>query len=293
MPVSRLVATSLIVLGFVILALAATVLGLAPHGADGNCGVAIAAFIGQLAGLALVVIGFGASASQAWWGFALSSRNAYSLSKLQMSGWTVLVLGALFSAAEMRIFGYFRAVAHPLDITIPGELLAAMGISIFTTAATPAILALKATRTPTPDQEDAAARRLADQTNTTPDKIDNVGHVMVRTDRADARWSDIVSGDEVANAGTVDLSKVQQLLITVLLLGMYAGDMIRAIAQRDAFDALPMLSSYFIGLMAISHAGYLGYKAMPKAVPDGQPAPAPAPTAMPIMTGPAAAPPRR
>ena len=120
---------------------------------------------------ALIIIGFGALVSKTLWGFALSSRNAYSLSKMQMAGWTVLVLAALFTAAEIRIFGYFGAVkSPPLDITIPGELLAAMGIAIFTTAATPAVLALKASGTPTDSQADAAARRLADQTKTTPTK---------------------------------------------------------------------------------------------------------------------------
>ena len=122
---------------------------------------------------------------------------------------------------------------------------------------------------------------------TTPDKIDNVGHVMVRDDQSLARWSDIISGDEVANAGTVDLSKVQHLLITLLLLGTYAGMMFSAIAKRDNFDTLPPLSPDFVGLMAISHAGYLAYKAVPKPAPDGQQqAASPQTAALPSMIGP-------
>jgi hypothetical protein len=64
-------------------------------------------------------------------------------------------------------------------------------------------------------------------------------------------------------------SKVQQLLITLLLLGAYAGIMISAIVNKENFDALPSLSASFVGLLAISHAGYLTYKAMPKPAPDG------------------------
>jgi hypothetical protein len=294
MSVTRPLANTLIVLGFVILALAAAILGLAPHGANSSNGVGIAVFLGQLVAVAVIIVGFGALPSQTLWGFALSSRNAYSLSKLQMAGWTVLVLAALFTAAEIRIFGYFGAVKDPLQITIPGDLLAAMGISVFTTAATPAILALKSTGTPTGPQEDAAAQRLANQTKTTKDNIDNVGHVMVRADQTLARWSDIVSGDEVANAGTTDLSKVQQLLITLLLLGTYTGMVVSAIASRNVFDSLPLLSTYFVGLMAISHAGYLTYKAVPKPAPDSQQQPTPQQTAaLPAMVGPSAAPPRQ
>jgi hypothetical protein len=209
MSVTRQLATALIVLGFVLLGLAAAVLGLAPHGANSSGGVGVAVFFGQLIAITLFILGFGALPSQAMWGFALSSRNAYSLSKLQMAGWTVLVSAALFTAAEIRIFGYFGAVTDPLQIVIPGDLLAAMGISVFTTAGAPAILALKSTGAPTSSQEDAAAQRLANQIKTTKDNVDNVGHVMIRTDQTLARWSDIVSGDEVANAGTTDLSKVQ------------------------------------------------------------------------------------
>ena len=287
--------TALIVGGFVLLGLGVAALALSSFYAAASVGIAIGVFLGYLIAVALIIIGFGALVSKTLWGFALSSRNAYSLSKMQMAGWTVLVLAALFTAAEIWIFGYFGAVkSPPLDITIPGELLAAMGIAIFTTAATPAVLALKASGTPTDSQADAAARRLADQTKTTPDKIDNVGHVMVRDDQSLARWSDIISGDEVANAGTVDLSKVQHLLITLLLLGTYAGMMFSAIAKRDNFDTLPPLSPDFVGLMAISHAGYLAYKAVPKPAPDGQQqAASPQTAALPSMIGPPAAPPRQ
>jgi len=257
----------LVVAGFVLLGLGAAVLGLSSHAGSGNVLVAVGVFLGQLLAVALLVIGFGAVVSQSIWGFALSSRNAYSLSKMQMAGWTVLVLAALFTAAELRIFGYFGAAKDPLDITIPGDLLAAMGIAIFTTAATPAVLALKADSKPSEAQAAAAAQRLADQTRTTPDNIKSMGHVMVRTEQSLARWSDIISGDEVANAGTVDLSKVQQLLITMLLLVAYGGMMVSAIIHQDPLASLPALSPSFIGLLAISHAGYLTYKAMPKPAP--------------------------
>jgi hypothetical protein len=172
---------------------------------------------------------------------------------------------------------------------MPGELLAAMGIAVFTTAATPAVLSLKAGQSPTDSQADAAASRVATQNNTSVANIDNVGHVMVRANKSDARWNDIVSGDEVANAGMVDLSKVQQLLITLLLLGTYAGAVVNAIARKSPFDALPPLSTQFVGLMAVSHAGYLAYKAAPKPAPDS---PQPSPSSL-TMIGPQAAPPRK
>src|SRR5262249_57230952 len=101
------------------------------------------------------------------------------------------------------------------------QLLEGKGLAPSSPPPPPAILALKSSQTSTPDQAGAAAQRLSDWTPSSSGRITAVGNVIARTDPADAHVWDIVSGDEVANAGTVDLSKVQQLLITILLLGVY------------------------------------------------------------------------
>jgi hypothetical protein len=69
----------------------------------------------------------------------------------------------------------------------------------------------------------------------------------------------------VANAGVVDLSKVQQLLVTILLIGTYTFLLIHTFSHADkGIDSLPGIGPRFIELMGISHAGYLVYKATPK-----------------------------
>jgi hypothetical protein len=97
---------ALTVAGFVLLGLNAAALGLTTLYGVPRTAVAVGVFLAQLLAFALIVVGFGAVVSKTLWGFALSSRNAYSLSKTQMAGWTVVVLGALFTAAELRIFHY-------------------------------------------------------------------------------------------------------------------------------------------------------------------------------------------
>src|SRR6202043_3004495 len=111
---------------------------------------------------------------------------------------------------------------------------------------------------------DAAAQRLSNSTGTPTERITNVGNVIARTHPDEAHLRDIVSGDEVANAGTIDLSKVQQLLITMLLLGTYIGMLLSMFSKGDPITALPDLGERFVELMALSHAGYLVYKAVPK-----------------------------
>jgi hypothetical protein len=292
-------ASFLTVLGFIILIVGGATLAFSPRESGfGSTTVAIAVYLGEVLGVAAVVIGLGVQVTKRFGGFALTGQCTYSLAKVQMAGWTVLVIATLFTAAEIRIFGYFGSVTDPLNIRIPGELLSAMGIAVFTTAATPALLSLKTTGTPTEGQADAAAQRMAAiHSNTTTNSFNNTGSLMTRQDPSLARWSDLIAGEEVGNAGTMDLSKVQQLLVTILLLGTYAALMIELIANKgtsgviavsgtsaatvaaEAFASLPVLSQSFVGLLAISHAGYLGYKAIPKPATENSTQPKAAPQA--------------
>ena len=57
-----------------------------------------------------------------------------------------------------------------------------------------------------------------------------------RSSPSDARWSDLVSGEEEANAGQVDVSRLQHLVITGLLHGGYAVLLLYFILQ--AIEAL-------------------------------------------------------
>ncbi len=235
-------------------------------------GIEITAFLLDLLLMAGVVCGFGYAVTGYPSGVAMSSYNDYSLSKLQMALWTIVVLASLLVIAKIRLLSDLGA-SNPLNIEIPGDLLAAMGIAAFTTAATPAILALKASQEPDTGQVSVAQQRVAMTTGTSVEEVTATGNAIGRISPDTASWLDIVTGDEAANAGTVDLSKVQQLIITLLLLGVYIGAVIRLLATATSaadLNGLPSLSPEFVGLLALSHAGYLTYKAVPK---SGQTAP--------------------
>ena len=226
----------------------------------------------DMTAIAGIVFGFGAAVTGRYSGIALSSWNDYSLSRLQMALWTIVVLSGLFTAAKLNLLGYFGPVPADkvLAIAIPPELLAAMGIAAFSTAATPAILSLKAGQTASPAAQAGAQARTAATSAGAGTAM--AGNAMGNSTAAGAHWTDIVTGDEVANAGTVDLSKVQQLLVTILLIGTYTLLLLRTFASVDVpgcIDAMPPLNQHFIQLMAVSHAGYLVYKAAPKAGTTG------------------------
>ena len=154
-----------------------------------------------------------------------------------------------------------------LNIFIPPELLVIMGISIASGAAAPAILSLKSlTSAPSRSALDTAATRVGAD-------VHAVGKVFVRSDRCPPLFQDLFQSDDAVAAGTVDISKVQQFAVTLILWGVYLAMLLRLFyagasgeipaGVKPGTTVLPQLSETFIYLLAISHAGYLAYKAVP------------------------------
>jgi len=227
-------------------------------------------FLGAFAGTVCLVIGIGIQVAGTPLGILQSGRNTYSLSRLQMALWTLVILSALIAAAVCRAWQLGPGtLSTALNIWIPQELFAVMGISYFSGAAAPAILSLKSQTPSTPDQISATTRRMGEPICVT-------GSVVHRPTNASPKLADIVQGDDVSTAGTVDLSKVQQLLITLLLVGVYFSMLanmflhglpsVTASAGNDHTERtmLPAFSQDFVTLLSISHASYLAYKAAPR-----------------------------
>jgi hypothetical protein len=245
---------------------------------------AVVTFLVDLTAVAAVVLGFGYAVTGRPFGIAMSSWNDYSLSKLQMALWTIIVLAGLMTAAKLNLLGYFGTVletakdggtapGQPLGINIPGELLAAMGIAAFSTAAAPAILSLKASQTPAQGEVLAAHQRLLASTGQPIGTLQSAGKAAGYASADSASWLDLITGDEVANAGIVDLSKVQQLLVTLLLIGTYGFMLVHIFATATVgIASLPPLDEHLVELMGVSHASYLAYKATPKSAQTVQPA---------------------
>jgi hypothetical protein len=61
----------------------------------------------------------------------------------------------------------------------------------------------------------------------------------------------------------VDLSKVQQALLTLIIVSIYVAAFM-ATLTKGAWLEFPPLGSDAVRLLAISHAGYLAYKVVPK-----------------------------
>ncbi len=238
-------------IGVVLLCVAAGLIN--ALGAPGSPAWHVAAWLITMGLLIAFLALIGKLLGRTWCGVIIDNRNRVSLSKLQAAAWSVLVLSALITAAAINL-----GSAHPeaaVGIDIHQNLLIAMGIAATSVAAAPALLSLKTDERPDPDECDDAAK-LSGQ-------MKAKGRVYGRTSPTDAAWLDIFRGDEVANAASADLSKVQQFIVSTVLIVTYAvllGDWLH---DHTTIEELPDFSDGFAVLLGISHAGYLAYKAVP------------------------------
>lgn len=219
------------------------------------------AFAACLVGLAALAAALGKSVCGDACTILKSGRNTYSLSRLQMALWTWLIFSALLTLAASRAWdGHIDTM---FDITLNEGLFAVMGISVVSGAATPALLALKDNSSNDAQQSITASQRMNE-----PIRVEN--GVVKRPPNRPAKLSDVVRTDDGANAGGIDLSKVQNLVLTVGLVVGYAAMLCHGFwTQFAAHDTqLPKFSLDMAGLLGISHGAYLTYKAVPKPTGD-------------------------
>lgn len=207
-----------------------------------------------------------------WIGALIDDRNVVSLARFQMALWTCLVLSAFVTAALLDLQ---HDAAKALAITVPGELWALMGISTTSLVGSPLILATKADK-PANAAEMLQTLGLLSSRGAAPS--DNKGQLIVNRDIAGARWSDLFTGEEVANAAYLDLTRIQMFFFTVLTAATYGASLFWMFTGFDAASgvhALPSLDRSMVALIGISQAGYLTAKAIPRSQDPAAPGPRP------------------
>jgi hypothetical protein len=224
----------------------------------------ILAWLFILAGMLLFFLIAGQSVSGRFLGCLIDERNVMSLSRLQLIGWTVLILSVYFTVVLMRI--RWNAGIAAVDIYVDGKLWALMGISTTSLVASPLILSTK-TDKPADSAEKSTTFELLRRQGDDPDQLGNKGQIVTNNMPTQARWSDLLTGEEVANAAHLDLTRVQMLFFTLVALLAYAiaaGQFLLKLTEATSPVNLPALSEGIVAIIGISHAGYLTAKAVPR-----------------------------
>ena len=193
-----------------------------------------------------------------FFGWMINEQNRMSLSRFQAFLWTIVILSAYVTAvfANLR-FGFTQ---EGLAIAIPRDLWLAMGISV--TALVGSGLILEEKKKKLPQQPEMMAMEPRDGVLNVEEKPSLLN---------------LITGEELANRDKIDLTRLQSLLFTFILVGVYMASLsamfselvtvtpdVQDIAQNFPITSFPELGSSAIALLGISQAGYLVAKAVDK-----------------------------
>jgi hypothetical protein len=229
----------------------------------------------EIAALAMLMIIVGASVTGRFLGILINDRNIMSLTRFQAVLWTVLILADLATILLGRAWNGGVALSDAKDLVNPAlrpDLLMLMGIS-YVSAVGSSIVSANKSGVPTPQPAlEAAKTNLGDNAA---QYTEAQGVLYKNKKSSDAQISDLFEGDELADAHTADLGKVQMFFFTIVSAVVFLAGAEGALANagKAAFDALqtvlagakpliPQLPQTLIALMGISHAAYVGNKAV-------------------------------
>ncbi len=191
-----------------------------------------------------------------WRSLLIDGRFRMSLSRLQLLSWTLLILSALLAAVYKNL-GLNSST--PLEIKIPSELWVLMGISTASAISAPAVMANKRKVQPDAKEKKAVRTAMKHQHNTVPD-LDGV--ILKNRRFKDARWGDLLKGDEAGNAVSVDLGKIQMFFFSFIIVVSYGIAVAKLLAGDGQITNLPAVDEGMNVLLGISHTGYLANKAV-------------------------------
>ena len=194
-------------------------------------------------------------------GILINQRNLMSLSRFQMTVWTVVILSAYFVMAIMRT--KVTGVEQPLVIQIDWQIWALLGISTASLVGTPLINTNKKNKVPANLETTKAAQVLKEDEKTI--DANREGILYANDDVSQAHFTDMFEGDEIKNTNLIDVSKLQMFFFTIIVATVFCAEVFRMILTQDVLAAdvsLPLLPEGLLTLMGISNAGYLGSKAV-------------------------------
>jgi hypothetical protein len=235
-------------------------------------------FVLTMGSILTLMLAAGLATKGLWFGVLIDERNRISLSRTQQIAWTVLVLGAL------AIMGWCNAAAFTaaqtgwaLFPTVPSAIWAALGINLLVTPYLSDVI-LK-----TKDQKGEAGK--ADRGAQSGNQDQQSGPaLMVRSvvparlqkneDPARAKWADLITGETAGTQQELDVSRIQHVVISGALLTSYllvllnqlgnVQDIVKAFTSNASiFSAMPNVDGgnlTFLGLLGLSHSGYLWFK---------------------------------
>lgn len=201
--------------------------------------------------------------------FIDSKRYRYSLSQIQIILWTVIILSAFFTVVMARYMDMLYAKEElynailenqPADVKIPERLFMVMGISVSALLGKLGLNSFRANRN-LKKGADVIQGLKNIVVNSGKSEENEHGGLYVNLDLGEARISDIFMGEEANDYHSPDFTKIQNFIITVIVLIVYCMELSYILNHRyhdiSNLKVLPGFGDGLWALIIISHAGYL------------------------------------
>jgi hypothetical protein len=209
-----------------------------------------------------------------WKGVFVDERNVMSLSRVQMVAWSILVLTAVLAfvlhSADTGNGSCLREATGCVP-DIPHQLWLLMGFSTATLVASPVLLSNSGAAEPDQNKSEEITKGLALQGYQTSEQ-ELTGALYKNKSPQDARWSDLITGEQNSNCLHLDLARLQMCFFTLVALLSYMVLLHGQLSLAAVFESLPELSEGLLAIVAISHGGYLVSKASQNSVTTTAPA---------------------
>jgi len=205
-----------------------------------------------------LVVGHGVTGR--WLALFTDARFKLSLSRLQSSFWSVFLLSEYMTASLANL-----ASQEGSDLVgVPWGILAILGINAVSMLAAQVLLAGKKRTTPNQAERNRAIRLLSAQGHEHLDLEKPYGLVLRNSTPEAARWSDLVMGEEVGTAGSLDPFKLQSITISLLAAVAYYLSLFGYFQGEGPFTTLPSIPLALLILYGVSQFVYLAGKALPR-----------------------------
>jgi hypothetical protein len=205
-------------------------------------------------------------------GILINERNVMSLTRFQITAWTIMIGSAILTIGLSRAFHTdVNSVTEALDIIVPDEVWQLLGIASGSAVLSTMIKKNKESVEPANSEKvaDRTASMLEGESGAAIEE-NRRGILYGNSDPRDARFMDMLEGDEVANAAVLDVGKVQMFFFTVMSLLMYGSVLwvMMRTSEASMILQMPALTPAMIKIIGISHIGYLGTKFVPQTTTD-------------------------
>jgi hypothetical protein len=219
--------------------------------------------IGTMASMVILMLAVGIGWKGVWFGVLVDERNRISMSRVQQAAWTIILLSGLMVIAwfNATLEGVARQNGKALSTfdlfpMMAPQLWAALGLNlVITPMLSGTILNNKAALKQ--GQPELALRQFV-----YPAALDR------NTSPMEWSWLDLVTGETNETQNQIDIGRLQHLIISGGLLTSYVMSLVgelnnvqNHVHDHAIFTSMPDVGNSFAGLLVLSHAGYLMFKA--------------------------------